>query len=70
MTSMRDRLVVLLQQPFAPLLPWVGIALGLLVAPLGPERGVQTLWRYHKSGSLVRREALGEVRFVPMVHGT
>ena len=29
--SMRDRLVVLLQQPFAPLLPWVGIALGLLL---------------------------------------
>ena len=28
---MRDRLFLLLQQPFAPLLPWVGIALGLLV---------------------------------------
>ncbi len=28
---MRDRLSVLLQQPFAPLLPWVGMALGLLL---------------------------------------
>jgi Tfp pilus assembly protein PilO len=27
---MRDRLSVLFQQPFAPLLPWVGMALGLL----------------------------------------
>lgn len=27
---MRDRLSFLLQQPFAPLLPWAGIALGLL----------------------------------------
>ena len=31
MTSMRDRLVILLQQPFAPVLPWVGIALGLML---------------------------------------
>src|SRR5689334_15085617 len=31
MTSMRDRLVMLLQHPFAPVLPWVGIALGLLL---------------------------------------
>jgi len=28
---MRDRLLLVLQQPFAPLLPWVGIALGLLL---------------------------------------
>jgi len=28
----RDRLFLLLQQPFAPLLPWVGVALGLLLA--------------------------------------
>jgi len=28
---MRDRLVLVLQQPFAPLLPWVGIALVLLL---------------------------------------
>src|SRR5690348_10466105 len=34
MTSMRDRLVMLLQQPFAPLLPWGGIALGLLLVLL------------------------------------
>lgn len=34
MTSMRDRLVILLQQPFAPLLPWAGIALGLLLVLL------------------------------------
>ena len=29
---MGNRLSLLLQQPFAPLLPWVGVALGLLVA--------------------------------------
>lgn len=34
MTSMRDRLVMLLQQPFAPVMPWVGIALGLLLVLL------------------------------------
>lgn len=34
MTTMRDRLVMLLQQPFAPVLPWVGIALGLLLVLL------------------------------------
>lgn len=28
---MRDRLLLVLQQPFAPLLPWVAIALGLLL---------------------------------------
>jgi hypothetical protein len=28
---MRERLSLLLQQPFAPLLPWLGIALGLLL---------------------------------------
>ncbi len=28
---MRDRLIRVLQQPFAPLLPWVGIAFGLLL---------------------------------------
>lgn len=28
---MRDRFLLVLQQPFAPLLPWVGIALGLLL---------------------------------------
>ncbi len=28
---MRERLTLLLQQPFAPLLPWVGMALGLLL---------------------------------------
>jgi Tfp pilus assembly protein PilO len=31
MTTMRDRLVLLSQQPFAPVLPWVGIVLVLLL---------------------------------------
>jgi len=31
---MRDRLVQLLQQPFAPLLPWLGVALGLSIVLL------------------------------------
>jgi Tfp pilus assembly protein PilO len=34
MTSMRDRLVMMLQQPFAPVLSWIGIALGLLLVLL------------------------------------
>ncbi|MBH0192682.1 MAG: type 4a pilus biogenesis protein PilO [Nitrospira sp.] len=34
MTSMRDRLVMLLQQPFGPVMPWIGIALGLLLVLL------------------------------------
>ena len=29
---MRKRLIALLQHPFAPLLPWGGIAIGLFVA--------------------------------------
>jgi Tfp pilus assembly protein PilO len=35
---MRDRLSFLLQQPFAPLLPWAGIALGLLFILLLVQR--------------------------------
>jgi len=65
-----DRIIVTAAPPSVPQVLLDQLAEnGLLVAPLGPEHGVQTLWRYHKSANGVRREALGEVRFVPMVPG-
>jgi protein-L-isoaspartate(D-aspartate) O-methyltransferase len=42
---------------------------GVLVAPVGPEGAVQTLFRYRKRGGKLEQEALGAVRFVPMVEG-
>lgn len=40
---------------------------GILVAPVGPRAGIQSLLRYRKTGALVSCEDLGPVRFVPMV---
>ncbi len=42
---------------------------GVLVAPVGPEGAVQTLFRYRKRGGKLTQESLGAVRFVPMVEG-
>jgi protein-L-isoaspartate(D-aspartate) O-methyltransferase len=42
---------------------------GVLVAPVGPEGAVQTLFRYRKRGGKLDQESLGSVRFVPMVEG-
>ncbi len=40
---------------------------GVLVAPVGGENGIQTLYRYRKRGGELEAEELGGVRFVPMV---
>jgi len=60
MTTMRDRFVMLLQQPFAPVLPWVGIALGLLVLLLvvrhvGVEGAAYELERVEKEWVAARQ---------------
>jgi protein-L-isoaspartate(D-aspartate) O-methyltransferase len=44
---------------------------GILVAPVGPPSGVQSLYRYrkHEEGLTPEREELLPVRFVPLVPG-
>ena len=44
---------------------------GILVAPVGPASGVQTLYRYRKreEGVPPEREEILQVRFVPLVPG-
>ena len=42
---------------------------GILVAPVGPERGDQSLLRVHGATSNYRAENLAEVKFVPLVRG-
>lgn len=41
---------------------------GLLVVPVGAQERDQRLERWERSGETLRREDLGAVRFVPMVH--
>ncbi len=42
---------------------------GMIVMPVGPAGGVQTLVRLRKEGGRLIRDALMSVRFVPMVEG-
>jgi protein-L-isoaspartate(D-aspartate) O-methyltransferase len=42
---------------------------GILVAPIGSERGDQLLMRYRRHGDEWSEETLGEVRFVPLLPG-
>jgi protein-L-isoaspartate(D-aspartate) O-methyltransferase len=42
---------------------------GLLMAPVGPHNGVQTLVRIHKTESGIERKDLVNVRFVPALKG-
>jgi protein-L-isoaspartate(D-aspartate) O-methyltransferase len=42
---------------------------GILVAPVGADRGSQQLLRYRKKGARIISEDLGAVRFVPMIPG-
>ena len=42
---------------------------GILVAPVGPERGEQSLLRVRRAGEGFDIEDLGPVRFVPLVEG-
>lgn len=42
---------------------------GVMIAPIGPEEGVQTLARLSKVGSRFEREDIGTVRLQPIVKG-
>jgi len=42
---------------------------GILLAPVGPHRGVQTLVRLRKTGDQIERRNLVDVRFVPALAG-
>jgi protein-L-isoaspartate(D-aspartate) O-methyltransferase len=42
---------------------------GVLIAPVGPQQGIQTLIRLHKTSSGLQRKALVDVRFVPALPG-
>jgi protein-L-isoaspartate(D-aspartate) O-methyltransferase len=42
---------------------------GVLIAPVGPHQGTQTLIRLHKTNSGLERKALVDVRFVPALPG-
>ncbi|MCC2111206.1 MAG: protein-L-isoaspartate O-methyltransferase, partial [Hyphomicrobiales bacterium] len=43
---------------------------GVMVIPVGPEGGVQTLYRVVRDEEGISRTRLIDVRFVPLVHGT
>ena len=42
---------------------------GILIAPVGPQAGVQTLTRFTKTADGVTRKSLVDVRFVPALKG-
>jgi protein-L-isoaspartate(D-aspartate) O-methyltransferase len=42
---------------------------GVLLAPVGPHQGVQTLIRMVRTGTGIERKALVDVRFVPALPG-
>lgn len=42
---------------------------GRLVAPIGPQHGYQTLWKFIKRGDRIEKINLGGVAFVPFVSG-
>jgi protein-L-isoaspartate(D-aspartate) O-methyltransferase len=42
---------------------------GILIAPIGPQHGVQTLIRLRKNGETIERQSLVDVRFVPALRG-
>jgi len=42
---------------------------GVLIAPVGPQQGVQTLVRLARTGTGLERKDLVDVRFVPAVPG-
>jgi protein-L-isoaspartate(D-aspartate) O-methyltransferase len=39
---------------------------GYIVIPIGPTGGIQSLWRFTKTGEELKAENLGGVRFVPL----
>jgi protein-L-isoaspartate(D-aspartate) O-methyltransferase len=42
---------------------------GILIAPIGPQNGVQRLVRMRRSGTAFERKELVDVRFVPALQG-
>ena len=65
-----DRIVVTAATPDVPLPLLDQLAEGgILVAPIGPVSGVQSLARLRKKGEGTEREDLMAVRFVPLVPG-
>lgn len=42
---------------------------GIMLAPIGPERGDQILMRYRRQGDALVEDPLGDVRFVPLLPG-
>jgi protein-L-isoaspartate(D-aspartate) O-methyltransferase len=42
---------------------------GVLIAPVGPQRGTQTLIRMVRTDTGLERKELVDVRFVPALHG-
>lgn len=42
---------------------------GILIAPIGPHQGVQTLVRLRRTETGIERKELVEVRFVPALPG-
>ena len=40
---------------------------GRLIVPIGPEGGYQTLWKFTRRGTVIDKQDLGGVMFVPFV---
>jgi protein-L-isoaspartate(D-aspartate) O-methyltransferase len=65
-----ERIIVTAAAPELPatLLDQLAIG-GIMVLPLGPERGDQDLYRLRKTADGIERERLAPVRFVPLLPG-
>ncbi len=66
-----DRIMVTAASPEVPSTLEEQLAVGgVMVIPVGPEGGVQTLYRIERSEDGLSRTRLIDVRFVPLVPGT
>lgn len=65
-----ERIIVTAAAPELPatLLDQLAVG-GIMVLPLGPERGDQDLYRLRKTADGIERELLAPVRFVPLLPG-
>lgn len=65
-----DRIIVTAASPEVPGLLVEQLAVdGILVVPIGPERGDQALYRITRTSAGVAQELLCMVRFVPLISG-
>lgn len=65
-----DRIIVTAAADDVPEALYEQLAVGgLLVLPIGPDRGDQELYRISRTEEGARREKLGDVRFVPLIAG-